>query len=60
MDIEIFVHGVPNGQSFWGKEEDRNYFGNFYGQNNSDADTLVKWQDLLLLQLFGLSKGYRK
>lgn len=37
MDLEIFVHGVPNGQSFWGKEEDRNYFGNFYGQNNSDA-----------------------
>lgn len=37
MDIEIFVHGVPNGQSFWGKEEDRNYFGNFYGQNSSDA-----------------------
>ena len=37
MDIEIFVHGVPNGQSFWGKEEDRNYFGNFYDQSNSDA-----------------------
>lgn len=37
MDIEIFVHGVPNGQSFWGKEEDRNYFGNFYGQGSSDA-----------------------
>lgn len=37
MDIEIFVHGVPNGQSFWGREEDRNYFGNFYGQSNSDA-----------------------
>lgn len=37
MDIEIFVHGVPNGQSFWGKEEDRNYFGNFYGQSNSEA-----------------------
>lgn len=37
MDIEIFVHGVPNGQSFWGKEEDCNYFGNFYGQSNSDA-----------------------
>lgn len=37
MDIEIFVHGVPNGQSFWGKEEDRNYFGNFYGQSGSDA-----------------------
>lgn len=37
MDIEIFVHGVPNGQSFWGKEEDRNYFGNFYDQSNSDS-----------------------
>lgn len=37
MDIEIFVHGVPNGQSFLGKEEDRNYFGNFYGQSSSDA-----------------------
>lgn len=37
MDIEIFVHGVPNGQSFCGKEEDRNYFGNFYGQSNSDV-----------------------
>lgn len=37
MDIEIFVHGVPNGQSFWGKEEDRNYFGNFYDQSSSDA-----------------------
>ncbi len=37
MDIEIFVHGVPNGQSFWGQEEDRNYFGNFYGQSSSEA-----------------------
>lgn len=37
MDIEIFVHGVPNGQSFWGKEDDRNYFGNFYAQSNSDV-----------------------
>lgn len=37
MDIEIFVHGVPYGQSFSGKEEDRDYFGNFYGQSNSDA-----------------------
>lgn len=36
MDIEIYVHGVPKGQSFWGKEEDRIYFGNFYN-NSSDA-----------------------
>lgn len=37
MDVEIFVHGIPNGQSFWGEEEDRNYFGNFYDQSCSDA-----------------------
>lgn len=37
MDIEIYVHGVPKGQSFWGKEEDRNYFGNFYNESSSDA-----------------------
>lgn len=36
MDVEIFVHGVPNGESFWGKDEDRNYFGNFYDQSCSD------------------------
>lgn len=36
MDVEIFVHGVPNGESFWGKNEDRNYFGNFYDQSCSD------------------------
>lgn len=36
MNIEVFVHGVPNGESFWGKDEDRDYFGNFYNQNSSD------------------------
>lgn len=37
MDVEIFVHGVSNGNSFWGKEEDRKYFDKFYNQNSSDA-----------------------
>ena len=36
MNVEVFVHGVPNGESFWGKDEDRNYFGNFYDQTCSD------------------------
>ena len=43
MDIEIFVHGVPNGQSFWGKEEDRNYFGNFYGQMVRPIVITITW-----------------
>lgn len=37
MNVEVFVHGVPNGESFWGKEEERNFFGTFYGQGSDDA-----------------------
>lgn len=37
MNIEVFIHGVPNGQSFWGKAEDQNYIGNFYDQSSSDT-----------------------
>lgn len=34
MDVEIFVHGVPYGQSFWGKDErEKDFFGSFYVQN---------------------------
>lgn len=36
MNVEIFVHGVPNGESFWGEKGDRNYFGGFYDQSCSD------------------------
>ena len=37
MNIEIFVHGVPYGESFLGKDnDDRNYFGAFYNQSCSD------------------------
>lgn len=37
LDVEVFVHGVPNGESFWGENKDRNYFGNFYNQSCSDT-----------------------
>lgn len=37
LDVEVFVHGVPNGESFWGNNEDRNYFGNFYNQRCADT-----------------------
>lgn len=37
MNVEVFVHGVPNGESFWGNEEDRNFFGTFYVQGSNDA-----------------------
>lgn len=37
MNVEIFVHGVPYGESFWGKDnDDRDYFGVFYDQSCSD------------------------
>lgn len=37
MNVEVFIHGVPNGESFWGNEEDRNFFGTFYVQGSNDA-----------------------
>lgn len=37
LDVEVFVHGVPNGQSFWGDNKDRNYFGIFYDQRCPDT-----------------------
>ena len=36
MEVEVFVHGTPHGESFWGKEEDRMFFGSFYTQTCSD------------------------
>lgn len=34
MNVEFFVHGVPNGEDFWGKNEERNFFGTFYNNGN--------------------------
>ena len=30
MDVEFFIHGVPKGESFWGKSEEKNFLGQFY------------------------------
>jgi len=30
MDVELFIYGVPSGESFWGPKEEEAYFGNFY------------------------------
>lgn len=46
MDIEIYVHGVPKGQSFWGKEEDRIYFGNFYNNSSDKVKYLIQTRSL--------------
>ena len=51
MNIEVFVHGVPNGQSFWEKAEDQKYIGNFYDQNSSD--TVIIWSTTTLSATMG-------
>ena len=42
MNVELFVHGVPNGEDFWGKEEDRNYFGTFYDHSSDEVKFLIQ------------------
>lgn len=42
MEVELFVHGVPNGESFWGKEEDRSYFSTFYDKSADEVKFLVQ------------------
>ena len=41
MDIDLFVHGVPSGEGFWGKEEDRNYFGQFYDHSSDEVKFFI-------------------
>lgn len=42
MDVELFVYGVPYGDDFWGKEEDRKYFGNFYNESLDEVKMLIQ------------------
>lgn len=42
MEVELFVHGVPNGEGFWGKDEDRNYFGTFYDHSSDEVKFLIQ------------------
>ena len=46
MDVELFVHGVPSGEGFWGKEEDRNYFGTFYDHSSDEVKFLIQTRAL--------------
>ena len=39
MDVEFFIHGVPQGQKIWGKTDDINYLNNFYNKQATDEDT---------------------
>lgn len=41
MDVEVFVHGVPHGEDFWGKDDrERKFLSTFYS-GRSDALKLV-------------------
>ena len=36
MDLEVFIHGVPNGQKIWGKNDDLPYIQSFYGRSDNE------------------------
>ena len=46
MEVELFVHGVPSGEGFWGKEDDRNYFGTFYDNSSDEVKFLIQTRAL--------------
>lgn len=47
MDVELFVHGVPNGEAFWGKDETcRNYMGQFYVKCTDEVRFLIQTCEL--------------
>lgn len=46
MEVELFVHGVPSGEGFWGREEDRNYFGTFYDHSSDVVKFLIQTRAL--------------
>ncbi len=42
MDIEVFVHGVPNGQRVWGKNNDPICFQNLYNRHSEEHRFLIE------------------
>ena len=42
MEVDLFIHGVPHGWDFWGKESDRSYFGNFYKPTQAARQLVVE------------------
>lgn len=46
MELDIFIHGVPKGQSIWGKEDDPIYIQNFYTSREDETRFLVQLRDV--------------
>ena len=46
MEVEFFIHGVPSGESFWGKNDDQNYFGTFYDQSSDEIKFVIQTRSL--------------
>ena len=46
MKLELFVHGVPKGQSIWGKNDDLIYIQNFYTSRNDEIRFLVQLREI--------------
>ena len=47
LELDVFIHGVPSGNDFWGKDDDRAFFESFYNQNSpNDVNLLVRIRKL--------------
>lgn len=47
MDLEIFIHGVPDGQKIYGKKDDLPYLQSFYGRSdNEETKFLIEFRNL--------------
>ena len=42
MKIDLFVHGVPYGESYWRKGDDQDYFGTFYDRSSDEVKCLIQ------------------
>lgn len=42
MNVEFFIHGVPTGEDFWGKEEERAFFGTFYDGSKDKLKVVIQ------------------
>jgi hypothetical protein len=42
MDIEIMIHGVPDGQDYWGIQEEHDNMGLFYDNSNESIKFVVE------------------
>lgn len=42
MTVDLIIHGVPNGQDSWGKDDDRHYLSTFYTSKDDKEHLLVE------------------